>query len=74
MLRVVKHHDRPPDLIELLEVDLVQVVLLLEVPVSDPRVLPPQGEHKLYSQWSKRLVLGCVIPHTHILEYSDTLG
>ena len=34
MLRVVKHHDRPPDLFELVQVDLVQEVLLFEVPVG----------------------------------------
>ena len=32
------------------------------------------GRARTVQEWSKRLVLGCVIPHTHILEYSDTLG
>ena len=48
MLRVVKHHDRPPDLFELVQVDLVQEVLLLEVPVGDPWILPAQGQHELH--------------------------
>ena len=48
MLRVVKNHDRPPDLLKLLQANFVQKVLFLQISVGDSRILPPQGEHELH--------------------------
>lgn len=47
MLRVIKHHDWSPDLCKVVQIYLVQIVLLFEIPVGDPRILPPQRKDEL---------------------------